>query len=321
MMEIVLYIILGAIGFGIIRGLFRSKLADIRNTKQRHSWAMAASIDTLAAGNYLRPSWGTDLGRIDLVNRTIRTEIAKTFDSPDEVLRGGHLLRAALTAAHHMERQGFGFIEQVTGASDFIALVGERGIFRKLKNGFADSETENVAEAASQNDSLVTIAGLRISTDSTGLDLETVVSRQLGPEIVKRCPTELDLYRYLVEEAEWLSENENDDISLNFSEIREVEYEGERAKASKYPRNREALTWLHSRVMPDLRLHFGQALAERIRGAVLFDLCLEHHESILAVRLKYAVHYHNNCLKSGSYGYADRWAEVIDEIESRMSQL
>lgn len=73
--------------------------------------------------------------------------------------------------------------------------------------------------------------------------------------------------------------------------------------------------------MPDLRLHFGPAMADKIRGAVLFDVCLEHLEAILAVRLKYAVHYHNNCLKSGSYGYADRWAEVIDEIESRMGQL
>ncbi len=320
-MEVVLYIIVGAIGFGILRGLFRSKLADIRNIKQRHGQAMAAAVDTLAGGNYLRPSWGTDPGRIDVVDRNIRTEIAKTFDSPDEILKGGHLLRAALTAAHRMERQGFGFFEQVTGAADFIALVGERGMFRKLQIGLEDSETENVAEAASQNDSLVIIAGLRISTDSTGLDLETVVSRQLSPEIVKRCPTELDLYRYLVEEAEWLSEDENDDISLDFSEIREVEYEGERAKASKYHRNRDALTWLDNRVMPDLRLHFGQAMADRIRGAVLFDMCLEHLEAILAVRLKYAVHYHNNCLKSGSYGYADRWAEVIDEIESRMGQL
>ncbi len=33
------------------------------------------------------------------------------------------------------------------------------------------------------------------------------------------------------------------------------------------------------------------------------------------LRVKYAVHYHNNCISSGSFNNAEKWGEVIDSLE------
>lgn len=319
-MEIIFYIILGIVALGLLKALFRSKLADVLNTKDRYDQAMNAANRSLAGGHYHLPSWDRDDQRVGAVRNAIKSELGKTFDVFDGNLKGNHLLRAALTAAYHMEKKGFGFFEQVTGAVDFVKSLRDRGLLQKLEVALANGASESNKEDELQKDGpFIEIAGLEISTAVAGLDLETVVSRQLMPEIVKRCPTELDLYRYLVEEADWLSENEKDAVSLEFSEIHELEYEGESAKARQYARNRKALEWLDSRVTPDLTKHFGQVMADKIRGAVFVEMNLDYYEQILALRLKYAVHYHNNCVKQGSYGYADRWDEIIKDIEGRLT--
>jgi hypothetical protein len=103
-------------------------------------------------------------------------------------------------------------------------------------------------------------------------------------------------------------------IALENLGIKPLEYEGEVAKAHKYPDNRAALDYLNDEVSPDLEEALGEDRANNIR-AMIFTLIV--HSNVLGVnsiRKKYAVRYANNCTQNGHFGFADKWEDVIKSI-------
>lgn len=143
----------------------------------------------------------------------------------------------------------------------------------------------------------------------------------LTQQVQARAPTELDVYRYLVEEAERFAEGgAMEQAALRASGLTELEYAGERAKAANFAETRAALDYLNEDVTPALTQRVGPSRADEIRAYVFshFVLRPEAELTMQSLRLKYAVHYCNNCLMNGHLMYHDRWAKVIEGIEARI---
>lgn len=141
-----------------------------------------------------------------------------------------------------------------------------------------------------------------------------VISR-IARRVVEMCPTELDLYRYLMEEADKLSEgDEVEKSALEKSRITPLEYEGEITKAHDYPDNRAALNYLNDEVSPDLEKVVGYYQGDKIRAHIFTYIVDLNASTVSDLRKKYAVHYANNCTQNGHFGFADKWDDVIKSI-------
>lgn len=156
-------------------------------------------------------------------------------------------------------------------------------------------------------------------------DDETIaeVVTRLSQRIHELSPTELDVYRYLVEEAERFSQGgEIERNVLGASGISPLEYEGEMAKSDKYSDNRAALDFLNDVATPRLDEIIGTARSAEVRAFIFANIVLrpENQIAMLSLRKKYAVHYCNNCSANGHWTYYDRWSELIDDIDVRMDQ-
>jgi hypothetical protein len=77
------------------------------------------------------------------------------------------------------------------------------------------------------------------------------------------------------------------------------------------------MVYLDTEVTPALEAYFGKSTAEVIRTAIFGTFCDGCRDIIKELRLKYAVHYHNNCVSSSSFRFADKWNEVISDRSLR----
>ncbi|MBL4758705.1 MAG: hypothetical protein JKY32_14060 [Rhizobiales bacterium] len=141
------------------------------------------------------------------------------------------------------------------------------------------------------------------------------IQNKVTARVLELSPTELDIYRYLMEEAERLSLGKGlDERASIASGITPLEYEGEMAKAHKYPDNRAALDYLNDEVSPDLKEALGEDRADNIRAMIFTFIVHSNVSEVNEIRKKYAVHYANNCTANGHFGFADKWDEVIRSI-------
>lgn len=61
--------------------------------------------------------------------------------------------------------------------------------------------------------------------------------------------------------------------------------------------------------------HLGAGPEQVIIALVYVIFCTAHADMIKNLRVKYAVHYHNNCISSRSFNSAEKWVEVIESLE------
>lgn len=89
-----------------------------------------------------------------------------------------------------------------------------------------------------------------------------------------------------------------------------VEYEGRKSEESYVGSPNPGVVYLDG-VRKVIGAQFGDGIAD-LTVSHAFILCVIHMQDQLnQIRLKYAVHFHNNCVQSKSYRHADEWHEVI----------
>ena len=66
-----------------------------------------------------------------------------------------------------------------------------------------------------------------------------------------------------------------------------------------------------------LAAKFDEDLANMVIAQAFVMFVEQNMPSLCALRIKYATHYHNNCVRDGAPRNAGRWQDVIDDIESR----
>lgn len=194
------------------------------------------------------------------------------------------------------------------------AAAVKRRIFDKPMENFLRSSKPAAAGGDTMSNAFE-VGGFSFNGEASDDKVIAEVISRIVRRIVEMSPTELDLYRYVMEEADRMSdEGEFEKSVLKEAGIKPLEYEGEIEKAQKYSNNRAALDYLNDDVSPDLEDMFGEDQASKIR-AKIFRLFVGLNSTVVnEIRKKYAVQYANNCTQNGHYGFAEKWDDVINSI-------
>lgn len=186
----------------------------------------------------------------------------------------------------------------------------KRRIFDKpMEDLLGNSKTVAVVE------NTFDVGGFTFSGDASADEEWAKMVSSIARRVIELSPTELDIYRYLMEEADRMAEDGGfGRIALENSGIMPLEYEGEMGKAHNYPNNRAGLEYLDGEVSPDLEDALGGDRADNIRTMIFTSIVHGNESGVNAIRKKYAVHYANNCTQNGHYTFADKWDDVINSI-------
>lgn len=198
------------------------------------------------------------------------------------------------------------------GVEDADAV--RRRIFDKPMEDFINN-SKNVTAGKDTMSNTFDVGGFSFSGDASDDKVAAKVISKIARRVVELSPTELDLYRYLIEEADRMSEGGGiGKLALEKSGIKPLEYEGEMAKAHNYSNNRVALDYLNDEVSPDLKEALGEDRADNVRANIFTYVADLNATVVCEIRKKYAVHYANNCTQNGHFGFADKWDDVIQSI-------
>jgi len=166
----------------------------------------------------------------------------------------------------------------------------------------------------------VIIGGIETKLPETDEQTMSLVS-QLARQLEMKLPTEQDVYWFVIEFFDRTSAfNNSAKVMLNNLpfQLYEMEYEGRRSENSYVGKKNAGVTYLLEDIGPSFKKaasHLGAGSEQIIITLVYVIFCTAHAEIIKNLRLKYAVHYHNNCISSGSFNNADKWGEVIESLE------
>jgi hypothetical protein len=143
---------------------------------------------------------------------------------------------------------------------------------------------------------------------------------KIAQSLVKRLPTEQDVYWFVVEQYDRLFE-QGDKVReiLANSSLFEIEHRGCRSETSYVGKPNPGVVFLEQEVMPPLIDAYGKEAAQRIGATIYVLFCDGLKLEIRRLRAKYASHYHNNCVAKGHYNNADEWALVLSAVGARDS--
>jgi hypothetical protein len=137
--------------------------------------------------------------------------------------------------------------------------------------------------------------------------------------IIPHLPTEQDVYWFVIEQY---------DRILSFGELvasimatyplkmYEIEYLDRKSENSYVGHMNPGIVYVLNAILPDLVRHYGMVQAQTMLAFIFGTYLHGNKDLIKALRLKYAVHYHNNCISSGGFRTAEKWDEVISSVEN-----
>lgn len=143
------------------------------------------------------------------------------------------------------------------------------------------------------------------------------LSAMLAQKLAEVLPTEQDVWWFVVEQYDRaLTYNQRVKHLLAHLPVHlyEIEHEGRRSENSYVGKSNPGIVFLDCKVRPFFEKHFDKDMAELIQDMIFVNYCNAIKDALAAIRLKYAVHFHNNCISSHSYSYADQWNEVIQSL-------
>lgn len=139
---------------------------------------------------------------------------------------------------------------------------------------------------------------------------------KVAEQLVEHLPTEQDVYWFVVEEYDRINERGGVLPTLrSHFPLFEIEHDGRRSEASYVGKPNPGVVFLDLKVSPPLTGRYGVETSNQIRAGVYVKFREMASSEVDRLRLKYAVHYHKNCLKTHSLNSADQWAEVIASLE------
>jgi hypothetical protein len=160
------------------------------------------------------------------------------------------------------------------------------------------------------------VGGVHFAKPPTNEDETTQLILEVATQLVTKLPTEQDLYWFVIEQYDKMISYGSEVTSLvDFPlSLYEIEYEGRKSEKSYVGKRNPGMVFLDTEYMPVLSEHFGQKRAEHWRCLIFALLCSRHKAAIDGLRMKYAVHYHNDCVSRSSWSFADKWNKVISSL-------
>lgn len=148
-------------------------------------------------------------------------------------------------------------------------------------------------------------------------DATAQIAAQLADQLAGALRTEEDVWWFLAEEFAYIvdcGEPADGLLAMSGFEMHEIEYEGRKSETSYVGKPNPGVTMLKK-----ARLVFARKFDEDIADmtiAYAFIMFTHNNQALLTpLRIKYATHFHNNCLSQGSFRNADRWGEVLDALQ------
>jgi hypothetical protein len=166
-----------------------------------------------------------------------------------------------------------------------------------------------------EENEMPTIAGLQFHRVPQSVPDVIELAQRVLPELMKRLPTEQDLYWFVIEQYDRLRGRDHTlDEMLDEVALDELEYEGMRSETSYVGKPNPGVVFLEEQVRKPLRVEMDEEATTYVLVAIYTALCSTNEAAVNALRRKYATHYHNNCVQNGHYNTADKWVAVLDQI-------
>jgi hypothetical protein len=140
---------------------------------------------------------------------------------------------------------------------------------------------------------------------------------RIAQSLTKHLPTEQDVYWFVVEQYDRLTVN-GGKAAATLAEVPlfEIEHRGRRSETSYVGRPNPGVVFLDEKVMPALEREYGHEVAQRIRTSIYAFFRKSFRAQITPLRIKYAVHYANNCSSEGHFNKMDEWDQVVSSLEA-----
>lgn len=148
-------------------------------------------------------------------------------------------------------------------------------------------------------------------------DATAQLAAQLADQLAGILRTEEDVWWFLAEEFDYIvdcGEPAAGLLAMSGFKMHELEYEGRKSENSYVGKPNPGVALLKK-----ARALFAKKFDEDIADmtiAYAFIMFTENNQAMLTpLRIKYATHFHNNCVSQGSFRNADRWEEVLDALQ------
>lgn len=143
----------------------------------------------------------------------------------------------------------------------------------------------------------------------------------IATRVLTVLPTEQDHWWFLVEQFDRATSY--CDVARTIMQtspitLSEIEYDGRRSEDSYVGIPNPGVVFLQ-RAGNALATGFNTDLSQIVLANVYVSYVTACQVALNDIRLKYAVHFHNNCISTRSFGYADQWREVIKALEETKS--
>ncbi len=139
--------------------------------------------------------------------------------------------------------------------------------------------------------------------------------------ISQRAKTEQDFYWFMIEVYDFLKNRAGTEEVLSGFHLYDLEYRGSKSEDS-YPGERNAAAaYVREDVLDSLTRTYGD-LDANLLLALTYILFIGQNSPLFAnLRVKFASHYQNNCLTTGSFENAKKWAEIADAAANQIVEL
>lgn len=137
--------------------------------------------------------------------------------------------------------------------------------------------------------------------------------------IIPHLPTEQDVYWFVIEQYDRIISCGELVASIMATypfKMYEIEYLDRKSENSYVGHKNPGIVYVLNAILPDLVRHYGMVQAKTMLAFIFGTYLHGNKDLINALRLKYAVHYHKNCISSGGFRTAEQWNEVISSVDN-----
>jgi hypothetical protein len=167
----------------------------------------------------------------------------------------------------------------------------------------------------SKNNKLVLPQVGEVDLPETSDDFQSL-GTHIANKLLKVLPTEQDNWWFLTEQfdrSQSFGDTARRAMDLTSIRLHEIEFEGNRSEQSYVGAPNAGVVLLQA-VKKALGDQFSVGIAELVIATAYLQYVNACAQMLNGLRLKYAVHFHNNCVKSQSFNNAEKWHDVIRSL-------
>ncbi|MCM8561578.1 hypothetical protein ACLE2W_15785 [Pseudomonas shahriarae] len=203
-----------------------------------------------------------------------------------------------------------GWLDFWTGKKDDAAI----------KRGFEVRKQENVEKVAkNEPEEKIVLCGVELDRMPADAEELNRMMARAAISIMPYLPTEQDVYWFVIEQYDRIISCGELVASIMATypfKMYEIEYLDRKSENSYVGHKNPGIVYILNAILPDLVRHYGMVQAQTMLAFIFGTYLHGNKDLIKALRLKYAVHYHNNCISSGSFRTAEQWNEVISSVDN-----